>query len=84
MEIIKPDTFFTDSSNAEHSTNSMRISFDPLRNDGKTLVCCCGFELVKSDDDLYRCTGGSHTYRISEGDVEMDKFGNMLFRIPQS
>ncbi|GAG29178.1 unnamed protein product, partial [marine sediment metagenome] len=34
--------------------------------DGK-ICCSCGRELIKVDEDTYKCPGGFPTYRISGG-----------------
>lgn len=56
--------------------------YDPMSYDGKTLRCCCGFELIKEDDNNWHCTGGGHVYRIQDGEVAYDKFGNTLLKTP--
>lgn len=52
----------------------------PVQVSGGKMTCCCGYELIKYDEDTYRCTGGSHIYKLSEGDVIQDKFGNLLLK----
>lgn len=49
-------------------------------NSTGAMVCCCGFELIKQDEDTYRCSGGNHVYRFSEGSAMKDKFGNLLLK----
>jgi len=44
-----------------------------------SLICPQGYELVKSDENEYRCTGGAHRYYFDDGRVEQDKFGNTVF-----
>ena len=44
------------------------------------LRCSCGAELVKLDDKTYQCPGGYPIYRFDEGEVVLDKFGNLLFK----
>jgi hypothetical protein len=73
--LIKPNTTPSDD---DHGNKT----YNPIRPDG-TWVCCCGYELIKDDDNLYRCTGGSHRYEIREGDVTRDKFGNVEFKLPE-
>jgi hypothetical protein len=82
MEEIKPNTRCNDNE-----------SFDPFSIDrdengnkvkpGITPRCICGFELIKESEDTWRCVGGSHRYRISEGECSFDKFGNLLLKIPK-
>ena len=56
----------------------------PLSKNGK-LCCCCGFELIKQDEDSFRCTGGNHIYRFSAGSIVLDKFGNYLIKpVPET
>lgn len=57
--------------------------FNPLAADGVRPICICGFELIKEDNDVFRCTGGSHRYRMSEGEVTYDKYGMPLMKIPK-
>lgn len=65
--------------------------FDPMTakpNNGTPVgikpVCCCGYELIKESEDTFRCTGGNHRYRMSEGEVVYDKFGTPLIKLPES
>ena len=46
------------------------------------MTCVCGYELIKADENIWKCTGGSHEYSLSNGDVMYDKFGNLLLRVP--
>ncbi len=57
--------------------------YNPFREGDGKLVCCCGFELIKEADNTYRCTGGHHRYNFQEGQVTIDKFGNVLLRTPE-
>lgn len=45
-----------------------------------TLHCSCGATLVKMDEKTYECPGGYPVYRFDEGDILIDKFGNLMFR----
>jgi len=54
-----------------------------LKTPSGAMVCCCGYELIKQDEMTYRCTGGSHVYDLQEGDMLIDKFGNMQMRRPE-
>ena len=85
MKIIVPNTYASDDEHYRNSDHrSEKIPFDPLRGgDGTKMVCRCGYELIKEDDGGYRCTGGSHKYNISEGDVLQDKFGNITLMFPE-
>ena len=58
--------------------------FNPMSYDGITPRCVCGYELVKEDEKTFRCTGGNHRYNMKEGSVTLDKFGNILLKIPES
>lgn len=62
----------------------MGMYFDPMSLDGITPRCVCGFELIKEDEDTFRCTGGNHRYRMSEGQIALDKFGNLQLVLPNS
>lgn len=57
--------------------------YNPFRERDGKLVCCCGFELIKEADNTYRCTGGHHRYNFQEGQVTIDKFGNVMLRTPE-
>lgn len=76
MATIVPKMHYNDNKNGK--------SFDPMSYNGKDLRCCCGYELIKEDENTYHCTGGSHKYNINEGDIELDKFGNILLKIPEN
>jgi hypothetical protein len=41
------------------------------------LKCSCGRELIKMDEETYKCSGGFPIYRISSGGVFIDKFGQL-------
>lgn len=58
--------------------------YNPFRESDGKLVCCCGFELIKEAGNTYRCTGGRHRYNFEEGQVMVDKFGNVLLRMPEN
>lgn len=64
-------------------SRSEKKSFDPMSIDGMTPRCVCGYELIKETEDTFRCAGGGHRYRMSEGEVEFDKFGNVLLKMPE-
>jgi len=73
------------------SSNHGDEFFDPMTGepeDGTAVgikpVCCCGYELVKEDNDVWRCIGGNHRYRMSEGEVAFDKFGQPLIKMPEN
>lgn len=63
----------TDSQDIE----ALPVTKDPIS--GK-MVCCCNYELVKYDKNLWRCTGGSHMYYFDEENIEYDCFGNQIMR----
>lgn len=48
------------------------------------MVCICDYELYKVDENTWKCAGGGHVYRLSEGDMIMDKFGNFMIRNPEN
>lgn len=47
------------------------------------MTCICGYELVKQDENTFRCTGGNHVYELDRGDMIKDKFGNLMIRAPR-
>ena len=54
--------------------------FMVVREDG-TMQCSCGRPLVKMDSGMYRCRGGFPIYRPAEGEIIIDKFGNLMMKI---
>ena len=82
MQVIQPNMKYVDNENGAEASSQGRNYFDPMSIDGITLRCCCGYELTKGDDENYLCAGGHHTYRVSDGDVFIDKFGNIQLRTP--
>ncbi|HDZ27917.1 MAG TPA: hypothetical protein ENH65_15580 [Candidatus Aminicenantes bacterium] len=58
--------------------------YNPFRESDGKLVCCCGYELIKEADNTYRCTGGHHRYNFQDGQVFIDKFGNVMLRAPEN
>ena len=60
--------------------------FDPYDNkhNKKFPVCVCGFELIKEDQNIYKCRGGKHRYIMDAGDVIKDKFGKLWFKKPEN
>jgi hypothetical protein len=53
--------------------------FAVVEPDGK-MHCSCGRELIKLDDKTYRCGAGWPLYRFDDGDIVIDKFGNLMMR----
>lgn len=73
MEEIKPTDSYAEDD----------LYFDPdSYDDSGVLKCCCGYELIKEDEDLYRCTGGSHRYRISKEECFLGRDGQLMFKKP--
>ncbi len=66
------------------ASNEKGDFYNPFRESDGKLVCCCGFELTKESDDTYRCTGRHHRYHFQEGQIVMDKFGNVMLRVPEN
>lgn len=52
----------------------------PIRQKGGRLICICNYELLKQDENTYRCAGGSHTYHLDEGDIVLLADGTPCFR----
>lgn len=50
------------------------------QNPDGSYSCCCDYEIKKVDENTWKCEGGGHTYRMDEGDMVMDKFGNMMMK----
>ena len=53
--------------------------FPVIEKDG-CMRCSCGRELLRIDEDTYQCSYGYPTFRLSDGDVLIDKFGNIMLR----
>ncbi len=50
------------------------------RKDGK-LRCSCGAELIKHDEDSWKCSHGYPIYRPQDGDIVKDKSGELMFKM---
>ena len=44
------------------------------------LRCSCGRSLIKLDENTFKCTGGYPTYSLADGEVMLDKFGNIMLK----
>ncbi len=44
------------------------------------LKCSCGKELIKIDEETWGCASGSIRYKLEDGDIVTDKFGNIMLR----
>ena len=44
------------------------------------LRCSCGREMIKSDEETYTCSGGFPSWRVSDDDLFIDKFGNVQLK----
>ena len=42
--------------------------------------CSCGRELVKMDENTYKCPGGYPIYRFEDGSIFIDKWGNLMLK----
>lgn len=56
-----------------------------LKQENGKLTCVCNYELIKVDENTWRCTGGSeeHIFLLDRGDIVLDKFGNPWARPPR-
>ena len=45
-----------------------------------TLRCSCGRELIKMDENTYKCPGGYPIYRFGDGSIFIDKWGNLMLK----
>jgi hypothetical protein len=43
--------------------------------------CSCGRVLVKVDEVTWACSAGFPRYRFDTGDIVVDKFGRLMFRM---
>ncbi len=50
-----------------------------VEEDG-VLKCSCGEQLVKLDDQTYKCPGGYPVYRFQDGSVYIDKWGSLMMK----
>jgi len=64
----------------EQDLNQVELESELVAQQDGQLRCCCGYELIKQDENTYRCTGGNHVYALDEGDITRDKFGNVFLR----
>lgn len=44
-------------------------------------TCSCGRSIEKVDDETWRCSVGFPQYRPAKGEVKLDKFGNLMFKV---
>lgn len=51
-----------------------------VENEDGLLRCSCGRELIKMDEETYKCPGGYPVYRFAKGEVIIDRNGNMMFK----
>lgn len=59
------------------------LYFNPIIGQNGEIYCLCHYQLIKHDDNTYRCTGISqHTYRFDQGTMMHDKFGRVMLAIP--
>lgn len=61
-------------------SNTFEKEYLPCEEANGMMVCVCGYELLKEDEDTWRCSGGGHVYRLSDGSVTHDKFGNTYIK----
>lgn len=45
--------------------------------------CSCGRTLVKVDETTWACSAGYPRYRFDTGDIVVDKFGRLMFRMKE-
>lgn len=59
--------------------NETRIAsrYTMVTNEREKMRCSCGRELIKMDEETYKCAGGFPIYRIASGGVFIDKFGQL-------
>lgn len=51
-----------------------------VEQDG-VLKCSCGRKLIQHDENTWSCSAGFPLYRLSDGDVRIDKYGNLYMKI---
>ena len=64
----------------ERDENERLGSYWPVVHSDGHVTCSCGRELLKLDEGTFKCSGGWPIYRLSEGDIIKDKFGNIMMR----
>jgi len=78
MKQIKPLTHLRDINNRDEIDESDQYFM--VENDDGVLKCSCGRNLVAMDDNTFMCTGGFPTYSLADGEVILDKFGNIMLK----
>lgn len=52
----------------------------PVSSPNGTLLCSCGRPLLKIGEGVYKCKAGYPIYRFDEGNIMIDKFGNLMIK----
>ena len=78
MKEIKPLSNSRDAVNTHDKLLADQYYLD--ENDDGLLKCSCGRRLVVLEDGVYQCTGGFPIYSLADGDVVLDKFGNIMLK----
>jgi hypothetical protein len=83
MKEIKPDTSFLKAENDTSFFNPYSVSPVDGRGGDGVMRCICGYELLKADGDVYKCSGGNHRYLVGSSKLVYDKFGNPSILLPK-
>lgn len=75
MKEIKPTKRNYQDKNEMDDSNE----YYPVEENG-VMKCSCGNELIKMDEETYRCSGGYPIYRFSDGTLIIDKYGNICIK----
>lgn len=62
------------------NNNNGEGAYWPVQHEGGRITCSCGRELEQVDETTYRCSAGWPYYRMEDGDIIKDKFGNLLLK----
>lgn len=74
--VVKPDINKSEDEDADQ--------YSLMENEDGVLCCSCGRALIKLDEETYQCPGGYPTYRIADGSIIIDKFGNLMFKAEEN
>ena len=80
MVEIKPYNDAEDGSWYSKEQQEAADTYFTVEDEMGVLRCSCGRELIKMDEETYECPGGYPQYRFKNGEVVIDKFGNLMMK----
>ena len=65
----------------DNGRSNQQCEYFLVVNQDGNMFCSCGRSLNKLDDGTYRCSAGWPIYRPDQGEVMIDKFGNLMLKV---